>query len=51
MTTDRPYRSPMTHELACRELLGHAGTQFDGRVVKAFLRAVEQRKRRLTRVA
>jgi HD-GYP domain-containing protein (c-di-GMP phosphodiesterase class II) len=45
MTNDRPYRPAMTHELACRELLGNAGTQFDGRVVKAFLRAVKQVRR------
>jgi HD-GYP domain-containing protein (c-di-GMP phosphodiesterase class II) len=37
MTTDRPYRAGMTHEEAIRILKMNAGTQFDPRVVAAFL--------------
>ena len=38
MTSDRPYRSAMTHEDASRELAGGAGSQFDPAVVDAFRR-------------
>ncbi|MBI2939900.1 MAG: HD-GYP domain-containing protein [Chloroflexi bacterium] len=40
MTSDRPYRAGMTFERAVRELQQHAGTQFDPRVVEAFLRSI-----------
>ena len=40
MTTDRPYRSGMGSELARAELRRCAGTQFDTRVVDAFLSAI-----------
>jgi response regulator RpfG family c-di-GMP phosphodiesterase len=38
ITSDRPYRSAMSHADACREISRHSGTQFDPRVVEAFLR-------------
>jgi HD-GYP domain-containing protein (c-di-GMP phosphodiesterase class II) len=37
MTSDRPYRSAISHEDACRELEENAGTQFDPEVVEALL--------------
>jgi diguanylate cyclase (GGDEF)-like protein len=37
MTTDRPYRSRLSHADACRQLEAEAGAQFDPRVVAAFL--------------
>lgn len=37
MTTDRPYRPHLSHDCAIRELAGMAGSQFDPRVVAAFL--------------
>jgi diguanylate cyclase (GGDEF)-like protein/putative nucleotidyltransferase with HDIG domain len=37
MTTDRPYRKRLSVDEACRRLQDAAGTQFDPRVVKAFL--------------
>ena len=37
MTTDRPYRRAMSHELAVTELHANAGTQFDKRVVDALI--------------
>ncbi len=37
MTSDRPYRSALPQEAAIAELLGGAGSQFDGDVVHAFL--------------
>ena len=37
MTTDRPYRAALPIDSALRELGGHAGTQFDPRVVDVFL--------------
>ncbi len=40
MITDRPYRPGMASELARAELRRCAGTQFDARVVDAFLGAV-----------
>ncbi len=39
MTSDRPYRKAVSHAAAVRELKGGAGTQFDPRVVEAFLEA------------
>ena len=39
MTGGRPYKQPMSRELAITELRKHAGTQFDPTVVDAFLRA------------
>jgi HD-GYP domain-containing protein (c-di-GMP phosphodiesterase class II) len=38
MTSDRPYRSAMSHEAACDELVRCAGQQFDPAVVGAFRR-------------
>jgi HD-GYP domain-containing protein (c-di-GMP phosphodiesterase class II) len=39
MTSDRPYRKAVSHAAAVREIRGSAGTQFDPRVVDAFLDA------------
>jgi two-component system cell cycle response regulator len=41
MTNDRAYRSAMSPEKAREELRVHAGTQFDPRVVDAFLALLE----------
>jgi putative nucleotidyltransferase with HDIG domain len=38
MTSDRPYRKALTYEDAREEILRCSGTQFDPRVVEAFLR-------------
>jgi putative nucleotidyltransferase with HDIG domain len=37
MTSDRPYRLALSHEVAVSELIRGRGTQFDARVVEAFL--------------
>ena len=37
MTSDRPYRRALSHEVAVSELIRGSGTQFDVRVVEAFL--------------
>ncbi|HEY0006870.1 MAG TPA: HD-GYP domain-containing protein [Pyrinomonadaceae bacterium] len=37
MVAERPYRRPLTHEEAATELRKHAGTQFDPRIIEAFL--------------
>jgi diguanylate cyclase (GGDEF)-like protein/putative nucleotidyltransferase with HDIG domain len=42
MTTDRPYRAALSHEHARAELLAFAGSQFDRRVVDAFVRTLER---------
>ncbi|MBI3597718.1 MAG: GAF domain-containing protein [Nitrospirae bacterium] len=39
MTTDRPYRKGLPIQTALEELRKLSGTQFDGKVVEAFLRA------------
>jgi len=39
MTTDRPYRHALTKKAALRELKRCSGTQFDRKVVEAFMRA------------
>ena len=43
MTSDRTYRPALEHEIAVRRLLSGAGTQFDPKVVGAFLEAVDAR--------
>jgi diguanylate cyclase (GGDEF)-like protein len=47
MTTDRPYRAAMSVELACSEIRAHTGTQFDPRVVDAFLATLSKRRAEL----
>lgn len=42
MTSDRPYRQAMPRAAAVTELRRQAGTQFDSRLVDAFLRAIEK---------
>jgi HD-GYP domain-containing protein (c-di-GMP phosphodiesterase class II) len=42
MTSDRPYRLALPQGEACWELRRNAGTQFDPRVVEAFLTVLEQ---------
>lgn len=37
MTSDRPYRRALSHEVAIGELMRGSGTRFDARVVDAFL--------------
>jgi HD-GYP domain-containing protein (c-di-GMP phosphodiesterase class II) len=37
MTTDRPYRKALTRDVAFEELTRGAGSQFDPKVVKAFM--------------
>ena len=41
MTTDRPYRKGLSIQTALGELQKMAGTQFDGKVVEAFVRAYQ----------
>jgi HD-GYP domain-containing protein (c-di-GMP phosphodiesterase class II) len=42
MTSDRPYRDSIGYEAALAELRHCAGTQFDGRVVQAFIAALSR---------
>jgi HD-GYP domain-containing protein (c-di-GMP phosphodiesterase class II) len=42
MTSDRVYRPRLSDEVALAELKKHSGTQFDSRIVKAFLSAYEK---------
>ncbi|MFA6079446.1 MAG: HD domain-containing phosphohydrolase [Candidatus Omnitrophota bacterium] len=46
MTSDRPYRSHLSKEQAVAELNRASGTQFDPKVVKAFLRFLARPKGR-----
>lgn len=41
ITSDRPYRKGLPSEVALQELRRHAGTQFDPKVVDAFIAAFE----------
>jgi diguanylate cyclase (GGDEF)-like protein len=43
MVSERPYRPALSPELAVDELLAHAGTQFDPKVVEIFTAALEAR--------
>jgi diguanylate cyclase (GGDEF)-like protein len=45
MTSDRPYRAAMPEEAAIEELRRCSGTQFDPRVVEAFLRVLARGNR------
>jgi cyclic di-GMP phosphodiesterase len=41
MTSERPYRPPLTFAMACRDLERQAGKQFDPEILGIFLRASE----------
>ncbi len=41
MTSDRPYRKALPHEVAKAELIRCSGTQFDPDIVQVFLRKIE----------
>ncbi len=43
MTTKRSYRMPMSQEVALRELVDNAGTQFDPHVVKSLIAVIRTR--------
>lgn len=42
MTSDRPYRKKMPHDLAVKEIVRNSLSQFDPEVVQAFMRAESQ---------
>jgi diguanylate cyclase (GGDEF)-like protein len=42
MTTSRPYRPPLSRQLARTELVRLSGTRFDARVVDAFMRSLDR---------
>jgi HD-GYP domain-containing protein (c-di-GMP phosphodiesterase class II) len=42
MTSDRPHRKKMPHEMALKEILRNSLTQFDPEVVRAFVRCEER---------
>jgi len=44
MVCERPYRQPMSIAKAAREIASHAGTQFDPKVVQAFLSLVRSKR-------
>jgi diguanylate cyclase (GGDEF)-like protein/putative nucleotidyltransferase with HDIG domain len=47
MTSDRPYRDSIGYEAALAELRHCAGTQFDGRVVQAFIAVLSREAMRI----
>lgn len=42
MTSDRPHRKRLTHEMAVKEILRNSLTQFDPEIVRAFIRCEER---------
>ena len=44
MTSDRPYRKALSTEEAIKELQKGAGTQFDPKIVKVFLKTIKELK-------
>ena len=42
MTSRRPYRQAYPKEKAIAELKKNIGTQFDGKIVEAFLRIIDK---------
>jgi HD-GYP domain-containing protein (c-di-GMP phosphodiesterase class II) len=51
MTTDRPYRKGLPIQTALEELRKLSGTQFDGKVVEAFIRAYRAKEMNETLMA
>ena len=51
MTSDRPYRSALTHEEALAEIERCAGTQFDPKIARVFLEAFGETEAELPRAA
>jgi len=47
ITSDRPYRKRQSFEVARDEIVRHSGTQFDPRIVEAFLAIEEPRWRQV----
>lgn len=45
MTSMRPYRSRLSHDQACAELVKHKGSQFKPEVVEAFLKVIDSEKK------
>jgi len=41
MTSDRPYRKSMRHDMAIAELQRNAGTQFDPKLVESFINTIK----------
>ncbi|MDD5686349.1 MAG: GAF domain-containing protein [Elusimicrobia bacterium] len=46
MTSDRPYRKALPQEIAIAELKKGAGSQFDPKIVSAFLRIIEKENKK-----
>jgi len=44
MTHERPYKKTLTFEEATHELYAHSGTQFDPKIVEAFIELTKQKK-------
>ncbi|MBE0700961.1 MAG: hypothetical protein IH571_04675 [Acholeplasmataceae bacterium] len=44
MTSERPYRGPMTHEAAIKEIESNAGTQFDPKIARIFIDSFKKQK-------
>lgn len=42
ITSDRPYRKALSHEIALQEIADHAGTQFDPEVAEAFFQLCKE---------
>jgi HD-GYP domain-containing protein (c-di-GMP phosphodiesterase class II) len=51
MTTDRPYRKGLSHEMALERIRDNAGRQFDPRMARAFLNAIARRHPELAHYA
>ena len=49
MTTDRPYRKALAQDVAFAELTRGCGTQFDPKVVKAFMDVLSREEKETTR--
>jgi diguanylate cyclase (GGDEF)-like protein len=43
LTSTRPYREPVSSELACEEILRSAGTQFDPQIADLFVKEMRRR--------
>jgi HD-GYP domain-containing protein (c-di-GMP phosphodiesterase class II) len=44
MTNERPYRGPLSEEMAVEELIKNAGTQFDPDILRIFIEKILHKK-------
>ena len=47
MSTDRPYRKALNHDMVIEEVKKYSGTQFHPKVVEAYFKMLEKQKNKV----